>query len=229
MTIPLVFAVGLVGWSLVGNLLVGDALYVTRNVLLLVVLLWVARRAGASWDVIGLDPGHLRAGARWGLVAVAVVALAVAVGTGLADLLPGADVLLADERADLGPGELAWHTLWRIPLGTAAFEEVAFRGALLGLLLTTTTSVRAVVISSVVFGLWHVAPTVVALRMNDVAPGSAEGLGSILGAVAITTVAGVLFCLLRLGSGSLLAPALAHWATNSLGLAAAALGPRGGA
>jgi uncharacterized protein len=223
MTISLALAVGLLAWSLVGNLLIGETLYVTRNLLLGVLVLVLARRAGASWGVLGFDGDVVRSGARWGGLAVAVVVVAVVVGTVLADHLPGVGVLLADERADLTGPLLAWHTLWRIPVGTALFEEVVFRGALLGLLLQVTSPTRAVVASSLVFGLWHVAPTIVTLRINDIAVVSAPGIGAIAGAVAVTTVAGVLFCLLRLGSGSLLAPVLAHWATNGVGLVAAAL------
>ena len=223
MTISLALAVGLLAWSLVGNLLVGETLYVTRNLLLGLLVLALARRAGAGWGVLGLDGHAVRSGARWGGIAVLVVVVAVALGTVLADQLPGVSSLLADERADLPGPLLAWHALWRIPVGTALFEEVVFRGALLGLLLQVTSPTRAVVVSSVVFGLWHVAPTIVTLRINDVAVVSASGLGAIAGAVAITTVAGALFCLLRLGSGSLVAPVLAHWATNGVGLLAAAL------
>ena len=223
MTISFALAVGLLAWSVVGNLLVGETLYVTRNLLLGLLVLALARRAGASWGVLGLDGDAVRSGARWGGLAVLVVVVAVAVGTLLADHLPGVGTLLADERADLSGTLLAWHALWRIPVGTALFEEVVFRGALLGLLLQVTSPTRAVVVSSVVFGLWHVAPTIVTLRINDTAVLSASGLGAIVGAVAVTTVAGVLFCLLRLGSGSLLAPVLAHWATNGVGLVAAAL------
>lgn len=223
MTISLALAVGLLAWSLVGNLLVGETLYVTRNLLLGLLVLVLARRAGAGWGVLGLDGEAVRSGARWGAVAVLTVIVAVVLGTVLADHLPGVGVLLADDRADLPGPLLAWQALWRIPVGTALFEEVVFRGALLGLLLQVTSPTRAVVASSVVFGLWHVAPTIVTLRINDVAVVSAAGVGTIAGAVAVTTAAGVLFCLLRLGSGSLLAPVLAHWATNGAGLVAAAL------
>ncbi len=228
MTLPLALAVGLVGWSFVGNLLLGETLYTTRNVVLLVALVWLARGAGVGWSHLGLDRADLRRGARWGGVAVLVVAVVVGVGAGLADRVPGVGVLLADERADLAGAEVAWHALWRIPVGTAAFEEVAFRAVLLGSVLTVTSPVRAVVISSVAFGLWHIAPTMVALRINDVAVVSAEGVGSIVGAVVVTALAGVGFCLLRLGSKSLLAPVLAHWATNSFGLLAAAFVPPAG-
>jgi membrane protease YdiL (CAAX protease family) len=45
---------------------------------------------------------------------------------------------------------------------------------------------------------------------------------SVLGTVLFTSLAGVLFCELRRRSGSLLAPAGLHWATNALGVLAAA-------
>ena len=218
-----VLATALLLWSLIGNLLVGDTLYVTRNLLLGVLVVLLVHRAGGDWAALGLDAGGVKAGVRWGALAIAVVVAALLTGVALADHLPGVEHLLADERADLSTRSLTWHALWRIPVGTAAFEEVAFRGALLGLLLQQTSPVRAVAISSVVFGLWHVAPTIVTLRANDVAVASGQGMGTIVGAVLVTTAAGVLFCLLRLGSGSLLAPILAHWATNSGGLIAAAL------
>ena len=53
---------------------------------------------------------------------------------------------------------------------------------------------------------------------------SASPVGRLLvvaGAVGVTFVAGLLFAWLRLRSGSLLAPVLAHVATNGLGLAVA--------
>lgn len=228
MRVPLALAVGLVGWSLVGNLLIGDTLYVTRNVVLTALLLLLARRAGVTWSTIGLAGEDLRAGLRWGGAAIVVVAVVVAVGTAVADQVGGVAALLGDERANLPDREVAWHALWRIPVGTALFEEVAFRGVLLALFLQVLTPGWAVGAASAVFGLWHVAPTMVTLGVNDVPTASAEGFATIAGAVAITAVAGVLFSLLRLGSGSLVAPILAHWATNSIGLLAASLTQRGG-
>ncbi len=44
----------------------------------------------------------------------------------------------------------------------------------------------------------------------------------VAGTVVFTTVAGLVFALLRQWSGSLLAPFLLHWATNGLGILAAA-------
>jgi len=43
----------------------------------------------------------------------------------------------------------------------------------------------------------------------------------VLGSIAVTFVAGLIFCWLRLRSSSLLAPVMAHFATNGLALAVA--------
>jgi len=87
--------------------------------------------------------------------------------------------------------------------------------------------VTATIGSSVLFGLWHVLPSL-SLPTDNVAVGEAVGTGqsaeliSVLSTVAFTGLTGVLFCELRRRSGSLLAPAGLHWATNALGVLASA-------
>ena len=77
------------------------------------------------------------------------------------------------------------------------------------------------------FGLWHVLPSL-GLAADNQAIGSTVGTGtsgqaiSVLGTVLFTALAGVVFCELRRRSGSLLASAGLHWATNGLGVLAAA-------
>lgn len=212
----------LVAWSATANLGLGDLLYVPRNLLLTGGLLLFARRWGLTADELGLGRARLRPGLCWGTGSVGVVAVVVGAGVALADVIGPVAALLADERAALTGTALAAAVLVRIPLGTAVFEEVAFRGVLRALARPCWSPTRAALWSSAVFGLWHVAPTIVALRANDVEPASTAGLGAIAGAVLTTTVAGLVFDQLRARSGSLVAPILAHWATNAIGLLAAA-------
>jgi uncharacterized protein len=213
---------GLLAWSVVANLGLGETLYVARNLAATAGLLWVAHRIGLGRAELGLQRRALGRGLRWGGVSAVVVAVALGAGVALADVIGPVGALLADERAALGAGALTWAVLVRIPIGTAVFEEVAFRGVLGGACRQVLTPLAATCWSSAVFGLWHVAPTIVALRINDVPPASPAGVGAIAGAVAVTTVAGLLFEALRMRSGSLVAPVLAHWATNAFGLLAAA-------
>ena len=113
-----------------------------------------------------------------------------------------------------------------IPLGTVVFEEVAFRGVLWGLIAHDHGTVWATCVSSVLFGLWHVLPALGLVRTNTALQRSPKGgrriMLTVLGTVAFTTVAGIVFAELRRRSGSLVAPAGLHWATNGLGVLAAA-------
>jgi uncharacterized protein len=71
----------------------------------------------------------------------------------------------------------------------------------------------------VLFGFWHVMP---ALHVGATNRGVSEAVGSgtavVVGTVVLTTVGGLVFGELRRRSGSVLAAAGAHWATNALGV-----------
>lgn len=196
------------------------ASYVAANVAATAVVLAAARSTGISWRQLGLARDRLGAGARWG--AACFVAVAVAYAVLLA--APVTRPLLADERVvGLNAGQLAYDAGVRIPFGTVLWEEVAFRGALLAALVRLMPLRRAVAISAVVFGLWHIRPTIVAVSVNDVTTSAWVAGLVVLVACFAAAVAGMLMSWLRLRSGSLVAPALLHLATNSLGLLAAAI------
>jgi membrane protease YdiL (CAAX protease family) len=183
------------------------------------VLLLAGRRGGLSWSELGLGAGSVRTGLRW----AAAAAAAVLAGYLLALALPATRAAFADERAaGLSVGALAWFALVRVPLGTVLLEEVGFRGVLWGLLARRLGTGRATALSSAAFGAWHVLPSL-GLTRGNAAAAAAFGTGAtgravaVLAAVAGTAVAGAVFCELRRRSGSLLAPAGLHCATNSLG------------
>jgi uncharacterized protein len=201
-----------------GNEVLSDAVYVPANVLTAAALVGVAVLAGASLDDLGLGRANAGNGLRWGLAIAGIVAIGLAAGIAL----PATRELFHDERvADLSGADLAYEALLRIPVGTALFEELAFRGVLLALLLRVTSTVPAVAVSSLLFGLWHILPTVSGLRANELAAGTAATVGAVTGAVVLTSIGGALFCALRLHTGSLIAPVLVHTATNSLATVAA--------
>jgi uncharacterized protein len=222
MWIALLVTVAAVGWSLVANLVVGDRGYVLRNLVATALVVWLATLATLSLEDLGLATDTLGEGWRWGRLTVVAAAVVVALAAGLADRLRPVAALLGDRRAALPFPELVSAVLVRIPLGTALFEEVLFRGVVLAALQQVGSTGFAVAWSSIAFGLWHIAPTIVALRENGVPPASPAGQRAILGAVLVTTLAGIGFAGLALASGSLLAPFLAHWAVNAFGLLAAA-------
>jgi membrane protease YdiL (CAAX protease family) len=181
-------------------------------------LLAAARSSRLSWDDLGLARHRLRAGLGWG----AAGAAAVACGYAGALAVPALRPLLADARvAGLIGAPLARRVLVGIPFGTVLWEEVAFRAVLLAAL-SRLSSVRAsAAISATVFGIWHVRPTLSALAANDLTEGPVTRAGAVVLGCLSTGAGGALLVWLRLRSGSLMAPALLHLATNSLGTLAA--------
>lgn len=216
-----VLAGALLAWNSVVHVLPGaSAAYVPLNLAAAGVVVGAARSHGLTWSDLGLSRDRMGAGARLGGVCAAIVAGAL----GIAAAVPALHPLLDDARVrSLGPGDVAYHALVRVPLGTVLFEELAFRGALLGAFARTLDWTRAAVASSVVFGLWHVRPTLGLIDANDVVDDPLARAGLVAVAVVATTAGGMFFCLLRARSDSTVAPIVAHTATNSLGILASAI------
>ena len=200
--------------NLGGNLVLPPTLYVPANLAVAAVLVGVARASGISWPEMGLARSRLSRGAVLGGAALLLVATILV----SAALVPATRSLFEDQRAaNVEGATVAYQALIRIPLGTVVLEEVAFRGVLLAMLSRVSSRWAAVGWSSATFGLWHIVPTVEALQANRLAP---SALGVTVAVVA-TAGAGAMFCWLRLRSGSLVAPALAHVGTNSVALVVA--------
>jgi uncharacterized protein len=220
-TLSAVVAV-LVAVNLLNNRLLPGA-YLPTCLAATALLLAVARRDGCSWSELGLGATTVRTGLRWSAVLVGLVL----VGLAVAAALPVARPAFVDDRAaGLSGTVMLGRALVRIPLGTALLEEVAFRGVLVAMLARRHGVRAAVVVSSLLFGLWHVLPSL-GLRDGNAAVGSLFGSGSwgaalaVVAAVAGTAAAGVVFCELRRRSGSLLAPFALHWSLNGGGLVVA--------
>jgi uncharacterized protein len=174
-----------------------------------------ARHAGCSRADLGIGAGDARSGLRVGLGAAAVAGGAVALGAAL----PATGRCFHDRRVrEVGRGEAVYHVVVRIPLATALAEELQFRGALLALFRQRRSPAAAVLWTSLLFGVWHVLPTVAHYQGNPASDLVADpGRGRRL-AVLVTTLstagAGGVFAWLRLRSRSVLAPVLAHAAVN---------------
>jgi membrane protease YdiL (CAAX protease family) len=181
----------------------------------------VAWRSGASFADLGLSRANLRRGVGYGLGALAVVLVAVV----LVAVIPATNQWLHDTRAEISGGRLGYELVVSELLLIAVPEELAFRGVLLGSAMRLWSVWRAVAISSVLFGLWHIGPTLQTMSDNSavqtVGTGVAGRLLVVLGAVLATSVAGVVFSWLRLRSRSLVACVIAHFATNGVALAVA--------
>lgn len=200
--------------------------YVPWNLAMAASLLWLARRAGADATDLALDPSRLRSGVRTGVTAAGLVA----VGYGVATTRGGASAL-RDRRVTQLSVRRAWfHALVRVPLGTVILEEVAFRSVLPALLGGHRgPDRRSRGLSALLFGLWHVLPSrdlaaanaAIARLERRVGAAGTAGL-----AVVSTALAGVALDTLGRVGGHLAAPAIAHWASNALGVVAGRLGVR---
>ena len=169
---------------------------------------------------LGLHRDHHPLGAIWGGGALLLV-MAVVVGFALVSEVRGSSQgALDDPRLQVPFLDMVYEVAFNTPLGTVVLEEFAFRGLLLALFLRHTSMWRSVLWSSLLFGAWHILPTLTTAASN----GAMEQLAStpaglvlvVIGNVLSTAIAGAVFAYLRLRSGSLLAPALAHLATNDI-------------
>jgi len=184
-------------------------------------VLGIARAAGVSWDELGLGRRELGRGARAGAAAGACAAAAVLAGAAV----PATRRFFLDDRAAAaaGRGGLA-AGLARITFAAVPPEELTYRSALLGLWLGNGSRAGAVAWSSALFGLSHVLPT--RATMGGTALGQhlerrpLRQAAFVAGNVAVTGAAGAAFGWLRLRSGSVLAPLLAHAALNDAALVA---------
>ena len=147
---------------------------------------------------------------------------AVAAGWLAIAAIPAARPVLGDKRVEGLDGRgVAYQVVVRIPVGTVLWEEVAFRGVLQAAFRRVMSERAAMAATSAAFGLWHIRPTLQALRVNGLAGDRRLAAGRTAAVVALTAAAGVVLSGLRARSGSLAPPVLLHLAASSGGLIAA--------
>ena len=215
------------GTLVVSNVMANQVLpswaYIPWNCSVAAVLVVIAVKADhCSANDLGLARRRLPDGLRWG-AAVSAGLLAIYL-VGLA--LPATRGLFRDDRADVGTSALLWRTLVAIPLGTVLMEEIAFRGVLPAMFRRRTSrhangALRADVYAALLFGVWHVLPSLDLTEANpalrDLLPGPLGVIAAIAGGVIGTAAAGMGLSWLRNRSGSLAAPAMLHISSNSIG------------
>jgi uncharacterized protein len=194
--------------------------YPAVNALAAAAALGAAAASGLTAADLGLSPDKLPSGLRLGSAAAAPVVAAFA----LAALTPATRPLLNDQRvAGLDRRQLAYQALLRIPVGTVAWEEIAFRGVLQAALRRVLAEPAATAVASATFGIWHIRPTAEALAANRLARTRGARIAAITAVAAGTAAAGALLSVLRDRSGSLAAPVVLHLAANCTAPLASAL------
>ncbi len=186
------------------------------------ILVLIVRFIPLEFADIGIERKYAKSGIKFGLLFALLVWLLFFV-----TYIVAPDVFV-DSRYNGSAGQIAFSVLVFIPLHTVLLEELLFRGAMLGYFLKRHSQNVAIISSSLLFGLWHILPS---LGLAESSRTLSTTLGteysahiiSVIGAVVATSVAGVVFCLLRIRSKSLVAPIIAHWSINAGALLFASL------
>jgi membrane protease YdiL (CAAX protease family) len=178
--------------------------------LVALLLAWALARARFSLAELGLGLGAARGSAMFGVVLSVLAALPPVAFVLLAPLYNGGPVEAEDITGRSG-GELAYFVLFRQPVGTALFEELAFRGVLYAAWLRAGGDRLAVVASSAVFAAWHVVITSRTVAESGVVDAPAAVAGGVAVSLLGLLVGGLIFAYLRWHTRSIAAAAVAHW------------------
>lgn len=202
--------------NLVQNSILNEEGYVWGNIVVAGTLAGLARDAGFTWEEIGLGPGDLRISRRMG----AWVLTASTAFLAITARMPRIRHYLRDKRAPAATRpEKIRRALIRFPVGTALFEEVAFRGVLPALLANETRS--GDILAAGMFAIWHLIPTHHVLRVNGIAQRPRSRMLGTLAGSAASGLAGYVLSRVRRKTGSILAPWLIHSAVNTTSYLAA--------
>ena len=117
----------------------------------------------------------------------------------------------APEITERSGASLAYFLAFRQPVGTALFEEVAFRGVLYGAWRRVGGDRMALVATSLVFMLWHIVITSRTVAESGVVDGPPMVALGVIVSLAGLFVGGLVFAYLRWHTRSIAAAVVAHW------------------
>jgi membrane protease YdiL (CAAX protease family) len=202
----LLVALGIVDWLVIDVVSgVGDGL--VKLGCAIGALLYGTAVLQLSAPELGLARADVRRGFGVGGFAALVILLVIVVLVAV----PSSRGHFTTSRVTTDSASAHWlEPLVIIPFGTVVFEELLFRGVLLGAAMRLWRTPVAVAVTSVAFGLWHLPDTI-----NTTSGSASHVFWAVVGTIAVTIAGGVLFAWLRLRSKSLVASVLAHVATNS--------------
>ena len=214
--IQLGLILGLVFYAnIISNEVLDPAWHIPFHLGILGIALVIARAAGTTWTAMGLRPDRAVRGLKVGAVVIGVIAAGIAI----AIAIPQTRELFRDERIiDATIASSLFQALVRVPLATALYEELLFRGIVFGMLMHRLKPITAGILTSVLFGFWHILPTLDTIQTNPAGDAFSGFMGvtvAIFGSVLATGGAGLGFLLVRLYANSTWASVLMHIGTNS--------------
>jgi membrane protease YdiL (CAAX protease family) len=178
--------------------------------LMAVLVAWALWWARYSLLDVGLSPRAAPGSALVGVVLSVLAATPPVLFIVLAPLFNG-DPVKAPEIEERSGAGMAYFLLFRQPVGTALFEEVAFRGVLYGAWMHALGERAAVLITSAAFSVWHVVISSRTIAESGVVDSPPAIAGGILFSLAWLFVGGLIFGYLRWHTRSIAAAVVAHW------------------
>jgi len=195
-------------------------LYVWMNLGVLF-LVWILSRRYLNLTLsdIGCTKQNIGKSILYGLGLSALVILPFVI---LLWLLPTLGFELKSPRLETIARDIFWWRIFvRIPIGTAFFEEMLFRGIFYGYLMKKISRARTILITSLFFGFWHIMPAfrVVSQDLQISAPVTFVALWLLL--LLGSIVGGILFAWIRYRTKNIAGCVLAHALINVLALVGA--------
>jgi CAAX protease family protein len=209
--------------NIISNLVLDDAWHIPFQLGILTVTVLIARRAGTTWTSMGLRNDRIKRGLVVGGSVIGVISVGFLVAIVAVYFFPDLRTVFENETVlENSVGWVLFQAFVRIPIATAFYEEVLFRGVIFGMFARRYSPLVAAAFGSLLFGLWHIAPTLASPDNPLMDPeGVLQLVGAVIGIVGSTMFAGLLFLWVRLYANSVYAPVLAHIGTNSIGMLAA--------
>lgn len=207
--------------NVIANRVLDPWWHIPFNLGILGVAIAIARHSGAGATDLGYRRDRISRGLVVGGIVMGVIGAGILIGVAM----PFTRDFFRDDRViERSTWVVLFDALIRIPVATAFYEETLFRGVLFGMFARRWATLWAALATSLLFGLWHILPTLDTLLTNP----AGENIDSVLeialaltGSVLGTALAGFGFLWLRLRANSTVAPVMAHIATNSFALLAA--------
>ena len=202
--VVLILATGVYGYIL--PRWIRQKYYALANICFSLATLFFVKAAGVSWPNLGISLNF----------SVLLISFLILYATICASFL-----IIRRRRLKFSKKDY-YELFFRIPAGTALAEEILFRGSIMGVLLQNYSYAAALIISSIIFGFWHVLPGPLGSWFHQNMPSNnrpawVAKTSSAAATVAFTFVGGLAFGWLRLASGSIALPWVAHTLTNALG------------
>lgn len=175
----------------------------------------------AAWLAIreGVD---LLSGLRDALPSLALALIVIVMAIVALRYVPGVVRHMRDRHIGaMTTRQFVLYSVIRVPLATALAEELVFRGLVWFAIESIAGPIVALVGSSLTFGLWHVG-----VSARQAAHLGYRTTGWVLMTVLATTLAGLGFGWLRLATGGIWAPFIAHCVINLVGAIGARIGSR---